>query len=222
MKIHTGDKPYECKVCEKAFRAKTHLDDHIRTHTGDYRHKCSICGKGYNRKLFLRRHLRIHTDDEPYKGTGCEKALNGEIPKPTEDVEEKNNSGPKIEVQEVNIKSKEGKSLEEIAENNTESDVQSITLKDIAENNTESDVQSIISDYIPGSIKQDDIKKDVNEETNYPVEYINGRRIVFLRTNLQGPELLEYFDMLGDQSSDEFREAAKVRNCIRNNHWFTD
>ena len=34
IRIHTGDKPFQCKICARAFSRSDHLTTHIRTHTG--------------------------------------------------------------------------------------------------------------------------------------------------------------------------------------------
>ena len=55
-----------------------------------------------------------------------------------------------------------------------------------------------------------------NKTSRYPVEYINGRRFVFVRTNLYPAELLEYFDKLEDKTSDEYKEAMEIIRGERN------
>lgn len=45
MKIHTGERPHECMVCNKRFSQSNNLKTHMRTHTGERPYKCSLCEK---------------------------------------------------------------------------------------------------------------------------------------------------------------------------------
>ena len=43
MRLHTGYKPYSCKVCGQVFSRSDHLSTHQRTHTGEKPYKCPSC-----------------------------------------------------------------------------------------------------------------------------------------------------------------------------------
>ena len=45
MITHTGDGPYKCKECERAFINFNSLEIHERNHTGEKPYECLQCGK---------------------------------------------------------------------------------------------------------------------------------------------------------------------------------
>ena len=47
MRIHTNEKPYECDVCDEAFRESGHLKRHMRIHTNERPYECDVCDKAF-------------------------------------------------------------------------------------------------------------------------------------------------------------------------------
>jgi hypothetical protein len=61
IRIHTGQKPFHCKVCARSFSRSDHLTTHVRTHTGEKPFSCDVCGRKFARSDEKKRHAKVHT-----------------------------------------------------------------------------------------------------------------------------------------------------------------
>ncbi|KRX28004.1 Early growth response protein 1 [Trichinella nelsoni] len=60
VRIHTGQKPFQCRICLRAFSRSDHLTTHIRTHTGEKPFVCEVCGRRFARSDERKRHSKVH------------------------------------------------------------------------------------------------------------------------------------------------------------------
>ncbi|XP_053547649.1 E3 SUMO-protein ligase EGR2 [Bombina bombina] len=71
IRIHTGHKPFQCRICMRNFSRSDHLTTHIRTHTGEKPFACDYCGRKFARSDERKRHTKIHLRQKERKGSGA-------------------------------------------------------------------------------------------------------------------------------------------------------
>ncbi|XP_030407928.1 early growth response protein 3 isoform X1 [Gopherus flavomarginatus] len=67
LRIHTGHKPFQCRICMRSFSRSDHLTTHIRTHTGEKPFACEFCGRKFARSDERKRHAKIHLKQKEKK-----------------------------------------------------------------------------------------------------------------------------------------------------------
>ena len=74
FRTHTGEKPFECKACNRKITLKSHLVEHQATHSDVRSYKCSICPEGrfFKTKDQLKVYNRYHYETKVYC-TNCDR-----------------------------------------------------------------------------------------------------------------------------------------------------
>lgn len=58
QRLHSGERPYQCKLCPARFTQFIHLKLHKRLHTGERSHRCPCCPCAYLHYCSLQVHLQ--------------------------------------------------------------------------------------------------------------------------------------------------------------------
>lgn len=60
MRIHKGERPYQCPCCSKTFTQSGNLKVHMRIHSGEKPFACDLCGRRFTQTSGLKSHLEVH------------------------------------------------------------------------------------------------------------------------------------------------------------------
>ena len=76
MRIHTGEKPYECSTCDRRFANKQTLQNHQATHSDERKFKCKICpdDRSFKTKGQLSQHMKFHYEPS-HRCEVCQKSF---------------------------------------------------------------------------------------------------------------------------------------------------
>ena len=74
-RIHSGQIPYPCNQCLKAFSNNGDLNKYLRTHYGEKPHPCNQCPKTFSADTSQKKQFRLYSGENQYSCNQCSKAF---------------------------------------------------------------------------------------------------------------------------------------------------
>uniref|UniRef100_A0A8C6SCW8 C2H2-type domain-containing protein n=1 Tax=Neogobius melanostomus TaxID=47308 RepID=A0A8C6SCW8_9GOBI len=76
MMLHTGEQPFHCPACDKRFRSRGFLNNHVKMKHSPVRpFSCSVCGAGFMSNHLLRQHMYQHTGRRAFACSLCQETF---------------------------------------------------------------------------------------------------------------------------------------------------
>ena len=75
QKLHTSDKPLQCRKCGKSFPDRYTYKIHLKTHEGEKCYRCELCPYAALSQRHLQSHILTHTGEKPYACNECDQSF---------------------------------------------------------------------------------------------------------------------------------------------------